>query len=78
MGWEFALGKLFKLRVFAFGHRYAVTYGKPDDNALKAILHIVDSDKKILHYFSEKRLCSLVRDIHEKEKKKCYTLYTSK
>lgn len=78
LGWEFALGKLFKLREFAFGHRYAVTYGKPDDNALKAIRHIVDSDEKILHYFSEKRLCALVRDIHEKEKKKCYNSYTRK
>ena len=78
LGWEFALGKLFKLREFAFGHRYAVTYGKPEENTLKAIRHIVDSDEKILHYFSEKRLCALVRDIHKKEKKKCYNSYTRK
>ena len=74
MGWEFALSKLFELREF----RYAVTYGKPEENALKAIRHIVDSDEKILHYFSEKRLCALVRDIHKKEKKKCYNSYTQK
>lgn len=78
LGWEFALSKLFKLREFVFGHRYAVTYGKPEENALKAIRHIVDSDEKILHFFSEKRLCALVRDIHEKEKKKCYNSYTRK
>ena len=59
---------------FAFGHRYAVTYGNPEKNALKAIRHIVDSDEKILHYFSEKRLCALVRDIHKKEKKNAIIL----
>ena len=75
-GWQKPLEELFKLREFAFGHRYVISYGEPERFAIKAYRSFTDTDEKILPHFSEGRLCSLVADIHRKEKKKCYNSYT--
>ncbi|MBQ8546043.1 MAG: VWA domain-containing protein [Clostridia bacterium] len=61
-GWNKPLERLFNLREFAFGHRYVVQYGTPDKYAKQAFTRFTDSTEKILHYFSEGRLCSLVRN----------------
>ena len=60
-GWNKPLERLFNLREFAFGHRYVVSYGSPDKYAKQAFSRFTDSNEKILPYFSESRLCSLVR-----------------
>ena len=75
-GWQKPLDELFRLREFALGHRYAISYGEPERFAMKAYRSFTDTDEKILPHFSEGRLCSLVADIHRKEKKKCYNSYT--
>lgn len=60
-GWNKPLERLFNLKEFAFGHRYVVSYGSPDKYAKQAFTRFTDSNEKILPYFSESRLCSLVR-----------------
>jgi hypothetical protein len=60
-GWNKPLERLFGLKEFAFGHRYVVQYGKPDNYAKQAFYRFADSPDRILRHFSEGRLCSLVR-----------------
>jgi hypothetical protein len=60
-GWNKPLERLFDLKEFAFGLRYVVQYGKPDKYAKQAFTRFTDSEERILPYFSEGRLCSLVR-----------------
>ena len=62
-GWDKPLERLFDLKEFAFGHRYVVQYGKPDKYAKQAFSHFTDSNDKILSYFSENRLTSLLSSI---------------
>lgn len=75
-GWQNPLDELFRFREFALGHRYVICCGEPERFAMKAYRSFTDTDEKILPHFSEGRLCSLVADIHRKEKKKCYNSYT--
>ena len=74
-GWQKTMKRLFKLKEFAFGHRYVVCKTIPERFALKAYKSFTDSTEKILSHFSESRLASLVSDIHTKENKKCYNPY---
>ena len=67
-GWQNPLDELFRLREFALGNRYVICYGEPERFAMKAYGSFTDTDEKILPHFSEERLCSLVKDIHLKEK----------
>lgn len=60
-GWNKPLERLFDLKEFAFGLRYVVRYGNPDKYAKQAFYRFTDSEERILPYFSEGRLCSLVR-----------------
>ena len=62
-GWNAPLEKLYRLKEFTFGHRYVVQYGNPDKYANQAFKHFTDSNDKILPYFSEGRLCSLIRNV---------------
>jgi hypothetical protein len=62
-GWEQPLNELFKLKEFAFGLRYVVTYGNPDSYARKAFVRFTDTPDRILPYFSENRLCSLIKSL---------------
>ena len=74
-GWQKTINRLFKLREFAFGHRYVICKSIPESFAHKAYKRFTDSDEKILSHFSENRLASLIADIHTKDKKKCYNSY---
>ena len=62
-GWNKPLERLFDLKEFAFGLRYVVQYGNSDKYAKQAFYRFTDSEEKILPYFSEGRLCNLVRNI---------------
>ncbi len=62
-GWNAPLERLFDLKEFAFGHRYVVKYGNPDKYAKQAFSRFTDSNDKILPYFSENRLTSLLSTI---------------
>lgn len=57
----------------------AYSLNPTSDNCYKGTTCLVNRlgirDEKILPHFSEGRLCSLVADIHRKEKKKCYNSY---
>lgn len=62
-GYEQPLEKLFLLKEFVFGLRYVVQYGTPDNYTKKACYRFTDSPERVLRYFSENRLNSLIRDI---------------
>ena len=62
-GWNTPLKRLFDLKEFAFGLRYVVQYGNPDKYAKQAFSRFTDSNDKILSYFSENRLSSLLSTI---------------
>ena len=62
-GWNAPLERLFELKEFAFGLRYVVQYGNPDKYAKQAYLRFTESNDKILPYFSENRLTSLLSTI---------------
>ncbi len=62
-GWNKALERLFDLKEFAFGLRYVVKYGNPDKYAKQAFYRFTDSEERILPYFSENRLLSLLSTI---------------
>lgn len=62
-GWQRRLDKLFKLKEFAFGHRYVICKSIPEKFALKAYRKFTDSDSKIVAHFSESRLASLISTI---------------
>ena len=64
-GWDKPLERLFNLKEFALGLRYVVQYGNADKYAKQAFYHFTDSDDRVLPYFSEGRLCSLVRHVKE-------------
>ena len=59
-GWNKPLERLFDLKEFAFGLRYVVQYGKPDKYSKQAFYRFTDSEERILTYFSENRLLSLL------------------
>lgn len=61
--WAHPLQMLFSKKEFAFAHRYVITYGKTDGLAKRAFLAFADTEDKILPYFSESRLCSLVKSV---------------
>lgn len=61
--WSHTLNMLFNKKEFAFAHRYVITYGKSDGVSKRALSAFVDTEDKILPYFSERRLCSLVESI---------------
>ena len=63
-GWKKELEKLYKNREFALGLRYVVQHGAPDKNTKEALYRFTESSEKILHYFSEKRLFSLVQSVN--------------
>ena len=62
-GWKKELDRLYKNRDFAFGLRYVVQHGAPDRSAKKAFYRFTEAPERILHHFSECRLCSLVENI---------------
>ena len=62
-GWNAPLERLFNLKEFALGYRYVVQYGTPDKYARQVYTHFTDSNDKILPYFSENRLTSLLSSI---------------
>ena len=66
-GWENALKELFQMREFAYGLRYVVAYDIPDHKGEKAFNAFTDSPDRVLPYFSESRLCSLVENIQRDE-----------
>jgi hypothetical protein len=57
------LEKLYKNREFAFGLRYVVQHGVPDRSTKEALYRFTETPEKILHHFSDGRLCSLVENI---------------
>lgn len=61
--WNQSLNMLFSKKEFAMGHRYVITYGKADSISKRAFSTFVDTDDKILPYFSDSRLCSLVESV---------------
>ena len=63
-GWKSELERLYKNKEFAFGLRYVVQHGIPDKYAKEALYRFTESSEKILHYFSEKRLFSLVQSVN--------------
>ena len=71
-GWEKALKELFQMREFAFGLRYVVSYAMPEKEAERAFNAFTDSADRILPYFSESRLCSLVRQLQSLENKPAF------
>lgn len=64
-GWNKPLERLFDLKEFAFGLRYVVKYGNPDKYAKQAFYRFTDSEERILPYFSEGRLSSLVKHVKD-------------
>ncbi|MBR2302761.1 MAG: hypothetical protein IKA42_03070 [Clostridia bacterium] len=68
-GWKKPLNHLFKHREFAFGLRYVVIYGKANKYARQAFMKFTDSQDKILHYFSESRLYSLLKVLMTSKRK---------
>ena len=62
-GWNKPLERLFNLKEFAFGLRYVVRYGKTDKYSKQAFYRFTDSEERILTYFSENRLLSLLSTI---------------
>jgi len=62
-GWKKELEKLYKNREFAFGLRYVVQHGVPDRSTNEALYRFTETPERILHHFSEGRLCSLVQNI---------------
>lgn len=64
-GWEKTLERLYRKKEFAFGLRYVVTHGIPDKEAKKAFERFTESPDRILPYFSEGRLCSLIRSMSQ-------------
>ena len=71
-GWDNPLKDLFQMREFAFGLRYVVTYDMPDKEAERVFNAFTDSPDRILPYFSESRLCSLVRQFQALENKPAF------
>ena len=62
-GWQKPLNELFRIKEFALGLRYVVTYGKPDHHSAKAFSTFTDTPDNILPYFSENRLTALVKSL---------------
>ena len=62
-GWKKELERLYENREFAFGLRYVVQHGAPDKYTKEALYRFTDTPERILHHFSESRLCSLVESI---------------
>ena len=62
-GWKKELDRLYKNRDFAFGLRYVVQHGAPDRSTKEALYRFTETPARILHHFSEGRLCSLVQNI---------------
>ena len=62
-GWKSELERLYKNKEFAFGLRYVVQHGTPDKYAKEALYRFTETPERILHHFSEGRLCSLVENI---------------
>ena len=62
-GWKKELERLYENREFAFGLRYVVQHGAPDKYTKEALYRFTDTPERILHHFSESRLCSLVENI---------------
>lgn len=67
-GWQKPLNDLFRIKEFAPGLRYVVTFGKPDYRSAKAFNSFTDKPDNILPCFSDRRLCSLVENIQSQEK----------
>ena len=61
--WNNSLNLLWGKKEFALGHRYVITYGKADSISKRAFTAFADTEDKILPYFSDSRLCSLVESI---------------
>lgn len=61
--WAHPLNLLFGKREFALGLRYVITYGKTDGISKRAFTAFADMEDKILPYFSDSRLCSLVESV---------------
>ena len=62
-GWKSELERLYKNKEFAFGLRYVVQHGTPDKYAKEALYRFTETPERILHHFSEGRLCSLVQNV---------------
>ena len=62
-GWKSELDRLYKNRDFAFRLRYVVQHGAPDRSTKEALYRFTETPERILHHFSEGRLCSLVESI---------------
>ena len=62
-GWKKEIDRLYKNKEFAFGLRYVVQHGTPDKYAKEALYRFTETPERILHHFSEGRLCSLVENI---------------
>ena len=64
-GWKSELNRLYKNKDFALGLRYVVLHGKADKNTLDAFHRFTDSDEKIVHHFSERRLSALINSLQK-------------
>ena len=62
-GWKKELDRLYKNREFAFGLRYVVQHGVADRSTKEALYRFTETSERILHHFSEGRLCSLVQNV---------------
>ncbi|MBQ2710446.1 MAG: hypothetical protein IJD47_04435 [Clostridia bacterium] len=62
-GWKKPLERLYKNKNFAFGLKYVVQHGKPDQCGEEAFFRFAQSQERILHYFGEGRLCRLIKQI---------------
>ena len=62
-GWKPALDSMYKNKEFAFGLRYVVLHGSPDKYAKEALYRFTETPERILHHFSDGRLCSLIASI---------------
>lgn len=62
-GWKKELEKLYKNREFAFGLRYVVQHGVADRSTKETLYRFTETSERILHHFSEGRLCSLVQNV---------------
>lgn len=62
-GWNEPLDKLYKIKEFALGLRYAVV-PYADKYTKTALQRFTENESRILPYFSTGRLCSLVANLH--------------
>lgn len=62
-GWQSPLRKLFTLPEFAGGLRYVVTPQPLSEKEQVPFLQFADFPERVLPYFSENRLCSLIQTI---------------